>query len=351
MAREINVGLIGFGVGGRFFHAPVIQSVPSLKLKKVVERHGVESRKIYPWVQVVSDIADLISDEEIELVVITTPNSSHFDIAKQCLLANKHIVVEKPFTLTSLQAQELIDLAHKQNKVISVHQNRRWDGDFLTVRRLLDSKILGRLVEYESHFDRFRNASKPGAWREEEGVGGGVLLDIGTHLIDQAQVLFGLPLMITSDIRMQREFAKVDDNFELILHYDDLKVTLKAGMLVRKESPRFILYGTEGSFVKYGLDPQEKAMRKGLVPSREENWGIEAPEQWGSLVTQVSGLKLEGRIETLAGNYPAYYQNVADAITGRAELFVKPEEARNTIRIIELAVESNQQKRTLPFSF
>jgi scyllo-inositol 2-dehydrogenase (NADP+) len=353
MATEINVGLIGFGVAGRVFHAPVIQSVPSLRLKKVVERHGAESRKIYPEVHVVSDIAELISDEKIELVAITTPNISHFDFAKRCLLANKHVVVEKPFTLTSVQAQELIDLARKQNKVISVHQNRRWDGDFLTVRRLLDSKLLGTLVEYESHFDRFRNSSKPGAWREEEGAGGGVLFDIGTHLIDQAQILFGLPRMITADIRTQRDFAKVDDNFELILHYDDLKVTLKAGMLVRKESPRFILHGTEGAFVKYGFDPQEKALKQGLVPSGEhwENWGTEPAEQWGSLVTQVGGLKLEGRIETLAGNYPAYYQNVADAIAGRAELLVKPEEARNTIRIIELAVESNQKKRTVAFSF
>ena len=349
MADQISVGLIGYGMAGRTFHAPVIQSVPNLRLKKVVERHTNEARKRYPWVEVVPDATALLQDEEISLVVIATPNISHFDLARQSLKANKHVVVEKPFTTTSGQAQELIDLARQQNKVISVNHNRRWDGDFQTVKKLLEGRLLGRLVEYESHYNRFRNYPRPNAWREEEGAGGGILFDLGSHLIDQAQVLFGVPQMITSDIRVQRDFAKINDSFELILHYDDLKVTLKAGMLVREQSPRFILHGTEGSFVKYGFDPQEEALKRGLIPS-ESNWGNEPREQWGTLLTQVGGVDLEGQVKTIAGCYQSFYQNIVDVISGRAELAVKPEEARSTIRIIELAIESSEQKRTIDFS-
>ena len=349
MAYQLSVGLIGYGMAGRTFHAPVIQSVPNLRLKKVVERHTNEARKRYPWVEVVPDATALLQDEEIKLVVIATPNISHFDLARQSLKANKHVVVEKPFTTTSGQAQELIDLARQQNKIISVNHNRRWDGDFQTVKKLLEGRLLGRLVEYESHYDRFRNHPRPNAWREEEGAGGGILFDLGSHLIDQAQVLFGVPRMITSDIRVQRDFAKATDSFELLLHYDDLKVTLKAGMLVREQSPRFILHGTEGSFVKYGFDPQEEALKRGFTPS-ESNWGNEPREQWGKLITQVGGLDLEGQVKTIAGCYQSFYQNIVDAISARAELAVKPEEAMSTIRIIELAIESSEQKRTIHFS-
>jgi predicted dehydrogenase len=349
MAEQMSVGLIGYGMAGRTFHAPVIQSVPNLRLKKVVERHTNEARKRYPWVEVVPDATALLQDEEIDLVVIATPNISHFDLARQSLQADKHVVVEKPFTTTSGQAQELIDVARQQNRVISVNHNRRWDGDFQTVKKLLDGRLLGRLVEYESHYNRFRNYPRPNAWREEEGAGGGILFDLGSHLIDQAQVLFGVPRMITSDIRVQREFAKTNDSFELLLHYEDLKVTLKAGMLVREQSPRFILHGTEGSFVKYGFDPQEEALKRGHMPS-EANWGNEPREQWGTLITQVGGVELEGQVKTIAGCYQSFYQNIVDVISGRAELAVKPEEARSTIRIIELAIESSEQKRTTRFS-
>lgn len=348
MADQIIAGLIGYGMAGRTFHAPVIQSVPELRLKKVVERRAGEARERYPWVEVVPDAAALLQDEEIDLVVIATPNASHFDLARQSLEANKHVVVEKPFTTTSGQARELIDLARERNRVISVNHNRRWDGDFQTVKKLLEGGLLGRLVEYESHYNRFRNHPRPDAWREREGAGGGILFDLGSHLIDQAQVLFGAPQMITSDVRAQRDFAKVNDSFELILHYDDLKVTLKAGMLVRERSPRFILHGTEGSFVKYGFDPQEEALKRGLMPS-ESNWGDEPREQWGTLITRVGGLELEGQVKTIAGCYQSFYQNIVDVIRGRAELAVKPDEALRTIRIIELAMESDEQKRTVRF--
>jgi scyllo-inositol 2-dehydrogenase (NADP+) len=348
MADEIGVGLIGYGAAARVFHAPFIESVPRLKLRKVVERNGDEARRLYPHVEVVRDAADLLRDERVALVVVTTPNASHFELARQSLLAGKHVVVEKPFTNTSGEALGLIELARRQTRLLSVNHNRRWDGDFLTVRRILEAGLLGRLVEYESHYDRFRDRPREGSWREEAGPGSGILFDLGSHLIDQALVLFGLPRAVTADIRRQREFAQADDYFELALDYGGLKATLKAGMLVREPGPRFSLHGTEGSFVKHGMDPQEEALKRGLKPSGPD-WGLEPAERWGTLDAQVGGLRVRGRVETLAGSYQSFYRNVADAIEGVAELAVRPEEALDTIRIIETALQSSEQKRTIPF--
>ena len=349
MTDQINVGLVGYGMAARVFHAPVIQSVPPLKLKTIVERHGDDSRTHYPDIKVVRDVSSLLQDANIDLVVIATPNISHFDLARQSLLANKHVVVEKPFTNTSAEAQQLIELAQQQNRLISVNQNRRWDGDFQTIKKLIAAKLLGRLVDYEAHFDRFRNQPRQNVWKEQEGPGSGILFDLGSHLIDQAQVLFGLPRMLTADIRVQRDGGRVVDNFEVILHYDDLKVTLRGGLLVREPGPRFTLHGTEGSFLKYGLDPQEEALNQGRTPD-EPHWGEESKDLWGTLNTQVAGLHVEGRVETIPGRYQTFYENIADAIKGRAELAVRPEEARNTIRMIELAIQSHEEKRTVPFS-
>jgi scyllo-inositol 2-dehydrogenase (NADP+) len=348
MADEIGVGLVGYGMAARVFHAPVITSAEGLRLRKVVERRAEESRARYPWVEVVRDVDALLEDEEVELVVVTTPNVSHFELARRALLAGRHVVVEKPFTVTSDEAGRLAALARERGKVLSVHHNRRWDGDFLTVRKLLEGDLVGRLVEFESRFDRFRNRPRPGAWREEEGPGSGILYDLGPHLIDQALVLFGRPRAVTADVRTQREFARADDNFEITLDYEGLRVKLGAGMLARGESPRFVLRGTQGSFVKYGLDPQEEALKQGRTPD-EPGWGEEPEGRWGALDTEAGGLRLKGRVQTVAGRYQAYYQNVADAVRGRAEPAVKPEEARDAIRVIELAFQSSAERRTINF--
>lgn len=347
MAKTIGVGLIGYGMASRVFHAPFIATVEGLSLKKVVERHGSESTKRYPWVEVVQNVEELLQDDEIDLVLVATPNVSHFDLTRQCLLADKHVIVEKPFTVTSAQADELIDLAKKQERLLSVHQNRRWDSDFLTVQKVVQNKLLGQLVEYEAHYDRFRNYPR-GGWKEND-EGTGALYDLGSHLIDQALILFGLPQMIMADIRIQRDFSKVVDNFELVMHYDKLKVTLKSGMLVREPLPRYILQGTKGAFVKYGLDPQEEALNEGRVPT-EPNWGEESKELWGKLNTEIDGLHFEGHIETIPGSYHSYFQNIVEAVAGRAELAVTAEHGRNTIRVIELAMQSSEEKRSIPFS-
>lgn len=312
----VRVGLIGRGKAGRGFHAPLIESVDGLALSRTAGR---------------DDAASLIDDPAVDLVVVATPNSSHFDLARQSLLAGKHVVVDKPFTVTSAEAQELIDVARGQKRVLTVFHNRRWEGDFLTVRKLIDENALGRLVSYEARFDRFRNEPRPGAWRESAQPGSGVLYDLGSHLVDQALVLFGSPESVTADVRTEREFASTDDAFEIWMHYPTLKVTLHAGMLVREPTPRYVLRGTSATFVKFGLDPQEADLAAGRSP-RDPNWGREPQEQWGTLI---SDDRSERRVETLPGRYQAFYENVRDAIVSDAPLAVRAEDAAKTIEIIE----------------
>ena len=349
MIEKIRVGMVGFGLAGRVFHAPVIQSIPDLQLAAVVERHGDEARSVYPDIEIVRDLDSLLSDADIDLVVVTTPNVSHFEIARNALLADKHVVVEKPFTINLEEARELTTLSHRQGRVLSIHQNRRWDGDFLTVRRILNAGVLGRLVEYESHFDRYRNLPRAGSWREEAHAGSGLLYDLGPHLIDQALVLFGPPQSVTADIRTQRSGGKSDDYFDLTLHYVGHNARLKAGMLVREPSARYTIHGVDGSFVKYGMDPQEDGLKRGQVPSETPGWGEDPEERWGVLNTQLAGLHVRANVETLPGDYPGYYQNVADAIHGRAPLDVTAESACAVMRVIELAIESSREKMALAY--
>lgn len=346
--RQINTGIIGYGMSTTVFHAPFLHVNPKFKISKIVERHDKKSQKDYPYVDVVTTAEDLLKDKNIELVVITTPNKYHHDLAKKALISGKNVILEKPFTVTTEEADDLIKIAQDQNLLLTVYQNRRWDGDFLTVKKILDDGYLGKLVEYESHFDRFRNYFKQDAWRESNEPGSGILYDLGPHLIDHALQIFGLPQIITADIRKQRQ-GVTDDQFEIILHYDQLKVTLKSGMLVREPSPRFLLYGTQGTFVKYGLDPQEEDSNNGISPL-DPDWGVDKESNWGTLNTDIKGLHFHGNIETLRGNYQLFYENIYEAITQKKKPAVLPEEARNVIKIIELSFKSCRENRSIPFN-
>lgn len=334
-------------MAARVFHAPLIHTNPLLRLTHIVQRQGEEARNAYPDVKVVRSVDQLLNDESVALVVVATPNTSHCEIASQSLHAGKHVVVDKPFTITSGDADELIALSRKAKRVLSVFQNRRWDGDFLTVKQILARKELGRLAEYESRFDRFRPSINTKAWREQAAPGTGVLYDLGSHLIDQAIALFGTPTGIYAELGRQRDGAATTDSFEVHLEYAALKVSLKAGTLVCEPSPRFILYGTQGSYLKYGLDPQEEALKNGGLPS-QPHWGSEPESSWGTL-SRCEGTLTRTKYPTLAGCYPDYYTNVARAILGEAELAVKPEQAREVIRLIELAEQSHREKRLVSF--
>ena len=351
MNKLLQVGLLGFGMSGRVFHAPFISSIPGLALKKIRANRPesiAAAQAAYPAAELVTEDKAILEDEEIDLVIVATTNATHYSLAKAALLAGKHVVVEKPFTVTSDEASELIALAKHQHRILTVYHNRRWDSDFKTVQKVLESKLLGNLVEYEAHFDRFRNAIKPDTWKEEDTPGTNLLYDLGSHLIDQALYLFGMPETVAADLRIQRPEGKIIDYFEVHLHYpNELKATLKAGMLVKQPGPHFILSGDQGSFVKYGMDVQEAALKKGLSPALVPEWGVEPESLWGSLDTEYKGLRFVGKIQSEVGDYRGFYENVYRAILGQEELTVKPEQARNTIRIIELAMQSSAEKRTL----
>ena len=346
MTPHLQVGLIGYGMAGEVFHAPLIAATPGLILHSVVERRTDRAALHYPAAKIVRHPEALFANPLIDLVVIATPNTSHFSLAQQALLAGKHVVVDKPFTVTSSEAQELIDLARRETRVLTVFHNRRWDGGFLTVRQILARELLGQLVSYEATFDRFRNYLKPNAWREEPLPGSGILYDLGAHLLDQALALFGWPEGVTAVLHHQRPQAQTDDAFTVRLDYPGLEVTLAAGMLRRQPRPHFALHGTLGSYVKFGLDPQEAALKAGDIPDTP-GWGMEPSTQWGKLDTQWAGLHVQGEIETLPGNYAAFYKNVAGAILFDEELAVTAVQARDVIRLLETAVQSHQQRRTL----
>ena len=320
-----GVALIGFGKAGKVFHAPLIRATDGLDLRAIVEHR--------------SDPVDPVLDrDDIDVVVVATPNDSHFDLARRALLAGKHVVVDKPFTVTSAEAQELIALTRQRDRLLTVFHNRRWEGDFRTIRKLIDAGVFGRIVMFEARFDRFRNEPKPNAWRETAAPGSGILYDLGSHLIDQATLLFGRPQRVTGDVRRERDFGDSDDAFDIWLDYRDVKVILRAGMLVREPAPRFVVRGTAATFVKSGLDPQEAALMAGHTP-REEGWGREPREQWGTLYTDRGA----ETIETLPGAYQDFYANLRDAIEGRAPLAVDPEDARRTIEIIEEVLRSRRR--------
>ena len=353
MHPPIRTGIIGFGMAGKVFHAPFISTLPGFELSKVsTSRPAVaeEIRKLYPATTVVPDAEAIIVDEAIDLVIIGTPNTEHLPLAKAALLAGKHVIVEKPFTVTSAEADVLIALAQQQQLILTVHHNRRWVADYKTVRKVIASGLLGRLATYEARYDRFRPALRPNAWREENTPGAGILYDLGAHLIDQALQLFGLPGSLTAEVRIQRPGGKVDDFFELRLHYPDLYVSLHAGMLVRKPGPFFNLHGDRGSFVKSGMDVQEEVLKAGGTPANTPDWGAEPEHLQGQILTEHEGLVLNGTIQSEKGSFQDFFINVQQAIRGEAALAVTPEQARDTIRIIELALQSSREKRTVEYS-
>lgn len=349
MAQPIKVGLAGFGISATVFHAPFFATMPEFELVAVLERTKNESQKKYPFVKVVRTIEELVDDPTIDLIVITTPNETHFPYSRAALLAGKHVVVEKPFTNTSAEAKELVDLAALTGKVLSVYQNRRYVSDFLTIRDLLDKKLLGPVHEFEGHYDRYRAEARPQAWREAVLPGSGILYDLGAHLLDQVLYFFGLPQSITADIRQQRPHAKVDDYFDLRLNYGFTKVILHGGMLVREPGPRYMIHGTVGSFIKFGEDPQEARLRAGELPVGED-WGKEAEAIYGLLHTEIDGKLVREKLPSHAGDYAAYYRNIYNTIRLGTPLKEKPEHGYNTVRMIELAFESHSLQRTIPCS-
>ncbi|KAI8638672.1 hypothetical protein BD408DRAFT_422636 [Parasitella parasitica] len=350
--NKVKVGVVGFGMSARVFHCPLITSSPFMHLAAVVERNNNKSQDVYPWIRVSKSTDDLFADTEIDLVVITTPNGSHYPLALEAMKNGKHVVVEKPFTITSKEAEELARVAKETGRICSVYQNRRWDGDFLTVKKLLKGDQLGRLVEYESHFDRFRNFVKAG-WREQsDAPGSGMLYDLGAHLIDQALALFGMPKTVFAMVCNQRQLKEtnVADDFTIILGYENsFKAILRSSMLARHAPVlRFNLRGMNGTYRKEYLDVQEDQLKSGVVPSDAE-YGVEPNERYGTINTDFNDVHIFGKVDTEKGDYLSFYNNVAQSIikSDPESLIVKPQDGANCIRIIELAQQSSDEGRVI----
>jgi predicted dehydrogenase len=304
--REIGVGIIGFGLGGRVFHAPFVNATPGLRLAAILQRKGNEAAKAYPATEIVRSLDEMLADKTIELVVVTTPNATHFELAKQALEAGKHVVVDKPFTATSEEALKLSQLAKSKGLLAIPFHNRRWDGDFLTVKKLIAEHAVGRLVTFESHFDRFRPVPREGIWQEAENPANGMLFDLGPHLVDQALALFGLPDSITASVRSDRDDTAIEDAFDITLSYPGangmrLLAHCRTSYLACDNSPRFLLHGTRGSFRKHGLDPQEPALVGGAKLPKQgspEVWLQEGESAWGTLTVAPNPAAPEKLIES-----------------------------------------------------
>ena len=344
----VRVGLIGFGLAGQAFHAPVIRGVPGMEMACILERRGTRAREKYPDVQVARTLEELLADKQIQLCVIATPNDSHYELARACLLAGRDVVVDKPFAPTLRESEELVRLAAERKRLITVYQDRRWDGDFGTVKKIVESRRLGTVVEYEARFDRFRLEAKTNAWRERaDQPGAGVLFDLGPHVIDQVLVLFGEPRAITASAFCQRETSRVDDAFDVCLDYPRLRAMARARIIAFAPGPHFLIHGTKGSFVKYGMDPQEERLRGENFPPGTDwgaDWGVEAESLWGTL-SMVGEPSV--KVKTERGDYRGFYANVRDAIEKKVALEVTPEQALRTMRALMLAHKSSRDRRTV----
>ncbi|KVD62785.1 oxidoreductase [Burkholderia ubonensis] len=345
MSSLLRIGLMGFGFAGATFHAPVIAASGRTQVAAIATGQPDRARAAYPDARLVADLDALLALDDIECVVIATPNDTHFPLARQVLDAGRHVVVDKPVTLTSDEALALARLANARSRVFAPFHNRRWDGDFLTVRRIVESGELGRITYVTSHFDRFRPQVRV-RWREEAARGGGLLLDLGPHLIDQALALFGLPDTVSATVKTRRDNGSAPDFVHVQLGYPDKDVALHASALSAIEPARFTLHGTRGSYQKFGLDTQEDQLKAGLTPDDVEFGGGNPP---GVLRALDGDVETERPVPTLDGQYAEFYRALAASIREGAPFPVTPQDAVDVMTIIELAAQSEHEGRRLPF--
>ncbi|KAJ9095416.1 hypothetical protein QFC20_006654 [Naganishia adeliensis] len=377
-AQPIRTTVLGAGLSLSAFHYPIITSYPDLfTLHSVLERSAdltpnAETGKSYAKsaakdrcgdsVRVVKSLEEVTGDKDVELVVIGVPNNLHFEYAKKCMEAGKHVMLEKPITTTYDESLQLIEIAKKNNVILTTYQNRRWDSDFLAVQQLLKDGKLGQLNEYNSHFDRYRPAATSSRWKEQPGASNDALYNLGSHVIDQALVLFGTPESVTGFSFSLRSGEGLDDSFVLHMHYPSsnpastpypLMVTCRASMIRAQDpQPRFNITGDKGSYVKFGLDPQENEMRVWKPESGrivgDDKWGYEEESMWGELQTNQDGKLVKEKYPSPPGSYQNIYQNLYTAIReDKDALIVKPEQAALTMKIIELAFQSSREGRRL----
>jgi scyllo-inositol 2-dehydrogenase (NADP+) len=352
----IDVGLIGFGLAGRAFHAPVIRAVPGLRLAAILQRRGSEAAEAYPHVRIVRSLEELFSISDLRLIVIASPNETHYPFARQCLAAGRDVMVDKPFTTTYEEAVDLVRFAQERGRFLTVYQNRRYDGDFQAILELVCNGTLGCIVRFETNYDRFRPQLRPNAWREQPVPGAGILFDIGPHLIDHAMQLFGRPEAVTAEVRTEREGARADDAFDIVFHYPGslpgvagVRAVLSSSILAAAPRPRFVILGTQGAFLKQTFDPQENNLRRGHIP-KDAPWGAEPEENWGVLtLAGADGVTTQRRIPSHTGDYRDLYINVRDVLLGKATPAVTSQQMLDVMRALDLARASSTKRCTVPW--
>jgi scyllo-inositol 2-dehydrogenase (NADP+) len=343
--QKIKTALLSYGMSGKVFHAPFLDIHPGFELLGSWERSKKLIQQDYPEVKSYPSIDDLLADD-VDLVIVNTPVGTHYEYAKKVLLAGKHAVVEKAFTTTVAEAEELAQIAKEKGLKLAVFQNRRWDSDFKTVQKIINDGVLGELVEAEFHFDRYNPLLSPKAHKETANDGAGILKDLGPHLIDQAVCLFGSPKSVFADIRITRENSLVDDWIDLLLIYEVFRVRLKAGFFVREANPAYTIHGKKGSFLKPRGDVQEDNLKIGEKPNLE-SWGTESEDLQGLLHTEIDGKPVREKIPTLQGNYFSFFDGVYNSITNNITEPVTAQDGVKVMQIIEAAITSNTERKVI----
>ncbi|RYY40133.1 MAG: oxidoreductase [Chitinophagaceae bacterium] len=337
--NPIRTALLSFGLSGKAFHAPFLDALPGFELAGVWERSSKKAAQLYPQIQSYDSLESLLSDRSIELVVVNTPNSTHYAYTTAALLAGKHVIVEKPFVPTVAEGEELLALAAEKGLQLSVYQNRRWDSDFLTVKRVLQQASLGTIVEAAFHFDRYNPALSSKEHKETAAPGVGIHYDLGSHIIDSALYLFGMPQSVFADLRKLRAGTAIYDDMELLLFYAGLRVRVHSSYFVREPLPAFQLYGTNGSFAKARADVQEGDLLQGRSLA-DAGWGTEPAGAEGLLHISEQGSSDRSLVPSERGNYAAYFEGVYQALRYGAPMPVTGEEGLNVIRVLEAAERS-----------
>lgn len=344
--QPINAALLSFGMSGQVFHAPFLHALPEFNLYGVWERSKSIAQEKYPGIKTFRSIEDLLADDKVELVIVNTPNYTHFEFGKAALLAGKHVVVEKPFTVSSVEGQALIQMAKDRGLMLSVYHNRRYDSDFRTVKKVIDEGTLGAIVDAEFHFDRYKEDLSPKLHKETPGPGRGALYDLGSHLVDQALQFFGKPYAVFADIDVIRSGSLVDDFFEVLLYYTDKRVRLRCSYLVREALPAYIIHGRKGSFIKAKSDVQEGDLQAGKLPG-SIGWGAEPENGKGLLHTEINGEIIRQFVTSQKGDYGDYYRSIYEAVRKSGEVDVSAQQGLDVVYIIEKAFESNEKKTVI----
>ena len=342
----LNVALCSYGMSGKVFHAPLITAEPHLHLHTILQRSSDTAISDYPNVIIAKAFDEILANPEIDIVVVNTPNEHHYPMTKAALLAGKHVVTEKPFTLSFSEGEELIAIAKQQQKILAVFHNKRLETDHLTVQKILHSGVLGRVVEIEWHYDRFRNVVTHKAWKENNLPGAGTWFDLGVHMLDSMLTLLGRPTAVSADMRSLRRAEGSTDYFNVCFHYEDIRVLLRSNTFVSEKSANVSIHGDKGSFLKFGQDVQEQQLIKGGLPY-QSNWAKHGDDNFGVLHTQQLNGSQREKIESERGCYEAFYCNIADAINGKDALRFTAQQALLAVEMLLAAEESNRLQKTI----